>query len=193
MIVIDIRHNRKKIFIALLMIFIAGCIFLTYRYAAPTAGLIREEIQYKDYSGYGGKFTYKLPADWKTSEQKFQGKEILYHNDFISGDKKLVGYVQLWDLNLPIKEFIEEGKKSAGDIVNFKDYSIEPVKINGKNGYILQYTREVEKGKYVKAFEVFVMDKGNTFHRFAFYMDEKSWEQGYRMLFLNIASTANLQ
>jgi hypothetical protein len=67
------------------------------------------------------------------------------------------------------------------------------VKIKGREGYILEYIREVEGGKYIKAFEVFVMGKGTVFDRFAFYMDEKTWKNDYKIFFLNIASTAELK
>jgi hypothetical protein len=187
---VDLRNARKKIFIVASFVLIAFCIFLLYRTNAVKTSMNPSEVKYRDYAGYGGRFTYKLPADWKTTEQKFEGNEILYHNDFFSSDKKIYGYVQLWNLNIKLKDFIEEGIAGITGIVNLKDYSLEPIKINDKQGYLLQYTKELEKGKYLKAFEVFVIDIDSTFHRFSFFMDEKSWKDEYRMFFLNIASSA---
>jgi hypothetical protein len=191
MILIDLTGVRRKIIAVLAFVLIAVCLYATFSAVEVWNSSTPDKVSYKDYTGCEGKFTYKLLADWKTKEQKFEGNEILYHNDFISSDNKILGYVQVWNLGMPLKDFIEQGKKSASELVNFKEYSMEPVKIGGKDGYILQYTREVENGKYIKAFEVFVIDKGNIFHRFAFYMDEKTWKNDFRMTFLNIAATGN--
>lgn len=193
MILIDISGTRKKIIIAVAFFLIAACIYGAFMMEGVQTSTEPKQIKYKDYIGYGGKFTYKLPAEWRTEEQKFEGNEILYHNDFISGDNKFIGFVQLWNLNIPLKKFLDESKDSAYGVINFKEYTIEPVKIKGREGYILEYIREVEGGKYIKAFEIFVMDNGNIFERFAFYMDEKTWKNDYKMFFLNIASTGELK
>lgn len=188
MIVIDISGPKRKIITALVFVLIAVCLYGAFTVVGVFNTTAPDSISYKDYTAYEGRFKYKLPSDWRTKEQKFEGNEILYHNDFISADSKILGYVQVWNLGIPLKDFIEEGKKSASQAVSFKEYSMEPVKINGKDGYILQYTREAEKDKSMKAFEIFIMDEGNVFHRFAFYMEEKTWKNDMRMFFLNIAA-----
>lgn len=193
LILVDLRGMRKKVFAVLAVTVLAACIYIFFMTIGIQTSTAPDKTQYKDYTGYEGRFKYRLPADWSTAEQKFEGREILYHNDFISGDKKILGYVQVWNLNIPLKDFIEEARENAVKEVTFKEYSMEPVRINNKEGYILQYTRDADNGKYMKAFEVFIIDEGNTFHRFAFYMDEKSWKDNMRMLFLNIAATGVLK
>lgn len=191
MIVIDIGGPKRKIIAALVFVLIAVCIYGTFMAVGAFSNTAPDPISYKEYTGCDGKFKYRLPSSWRTKEQKFQGGEILYHNDFISSDSKILGYVQVWNLGISLKDFIEGGKKNVSGGENFREYSVEPLKINSKDGYILQYTREIEKGKSMKAFEVFVMDEGDIFHRFAFYMDEKVWKSDMRMNFLNLTAAGN--
>ena len=91
---------------------------------------------------------------------------------------------------MPLAEFLNKSRESAIGVVYFKDYSIEPAKVNGKTGYILSYTRATDNDKYVKALEVFILHKDNVFIRFAFYMDETLWKDEYRELFLSISASS---
>lgn len=188
MLLIDIRKVRKRAAIAACFLLFALIIILTRKAVQTQAILLIEGVQYKDYSALNGRFTYKLPADWKTVEQKFGGNEIIYHNDFESADKKVHGYVQIWNLNKPLVDFLKQSQKSSAGIVYFKNYTVEPIKIDNRDGYVLQYSRRDEKNKYLKAFEVFIMERNNTFCRFAFYMDEDKWKNEYREFFLNTAA-----
>jgi hypothetical protein len=192
LIVIDLRRVRKWIVVAVCLAL--GVLLLAIGYNSLETGVFTpgEDIRYKDYSGLDGRFSYKLPENWRTARESFGGREIIYHNGFSSPDGKITGYVQVWDLNIPLAEFIAEGRKSAVDIVSFKYYTVEPVKINGREGYVLQYSRGKDN-KYIKGFEVFLIDGGNRFCRFAFYMDETAWKDEYRMFFFNIAASAEFK
>lgn len=192
LILIDLRRVRKFTIIILSIMVFAAFLLAVYSILDIQTGLTVDDIQYKDYTGLDGRISYKLPSGWKTDEKKFEGGEILYHNDFTSEDKIIHGYVEVWDLNIPLIQFIKEGKKSGIGIASYKYYTVEDVKINGKEGYILHYSRAGDSNKYINAFEVFVLDKGNTFYRFAFYMDENKWKDKYRMFFLDIAATARM-
>lgn len=193
MLFIDARKYRRLTAAALYTIVACAMLFITYRAIQTRVNTFSTDIKYKEYSGLNGTFTYKMPANWKVEEQKFGGGEVMYHSDFWSEDRKVYGYVEVWNLNKPLIDFIKQGQKSAVGIISFKYYTIEPVKINGRQGYILQYSRKTDGNKYVKAFEVFIMDEDSKFHRFAFYMDEQLWKDEYRDFFLNIAASAKLK
>ena len=193
MILVDLKSMRKLVIITLCIIFFAGLFTMGYTRLHTETSATLDEVKYKDYTGLDGKISYKLPLEWETSEKDFDGEEILYHNDFTSRDKALRGYVQIWNLNMPLIEFIKRGRESGIGITTYKYYIIEDVKINGSDGYILSYSKAKDNNKYTKAFEVFVLDKANIFYRFAFYMDESKWKDGYRMYFLNIAASAKIK
>lgn len=191
MMLVDLSRIRKGALVVLCAALLLICLIFAYRMAEVQTSTDINEIQYKNYSALGGEFYYKLPSAWKTTEQDFGGSEIIYHNDFLSEDRNIHGFVEVWNLNMPLIDFIKEGRKNPIGIASFKNYTIEDVKINGREGYILHYSRAGETGKYTKAFEVFIIGKGNTFYRFSFFMDETKWKNEYRMFFLNIAASAN--
>mgnify|MGYP000848837216 FL=1 len=85
MIFLDIRKSRNVFKFLLLILFICA-IYLGLKLILDTkVSLIPVDIKYKEYTGLDNKFTYRLPEEWKTSEQKFEGNEIIYHNDFTTG------------------------------------------------------------------------------------------------------------
>ena len=189
MILVDLSRIRRGGIIAITIGIIALCLYIINGTVETQSSINIEEIKYKEYSGLNGKFSYSLPSDWKTTPEKFEGGEILYHNNFISQDKKINGYVEVWNLVMSLRDFLNESRKSAADGIAFKNYTIEPVKINGREGFILQYSKLYDKDSYIKAFEVFIMEKDNMFERFAFYIDEKKWKDENKIFFLNIAAS----
>lgn len=193
LILVDVRKYKKWMGMAMYSMLVCIIILLTYRTIETRTDTFSTETKYKEYTGINNRFSYALPENWKVEEQKIGGNEILYHSNYVSDDKKISGYVQVWDLKKPLLDFLKEGEKSAAGIVSFKYYTIKPVKIDGKDGYILEYSRKAENGRYIKAFEVFLKDKESLFYRFTFYMDEQLWKDEYREPFLNIASMAKLK
>jgi hypothetical protein len=193
LIFIDIRRYRRWTGGIVYSLFAIIILLLIYGTIEARVNTIAVDVQYKEYTGLNGTFTYKLPEKWRVQRQEFGKDEIIYHSDFTSEDRKINGYVQVWNLNKPLIDFIKEGQKSPIGIVSFKFYTVEPVKIDGREGYILQYSRKQDGNKYIRAFEVFIMDKNNTFHRLAFYMDEQVWKDENRSFFLNIAASSKLE
>lgn len=193
MLLIDVSRYRRIVLFILTVLLMSGVIMVFYKSFEVEVNTFVLEVQYKEYSGLKGTFKYKLPEGWKSVEQKFEGGEIIYHNDFDSEDKSMHGYIQVWNLNRPLINFIMEGRKSAVGIISFKNYTIEPIKINGKEAYLLTYSRKDDNNKYIKGFEVFILQNTTDFSRFAFYMDEHLWKDEYRHFFLDIAATAQFK
>lgn len=193
LILVDVRKYRKWTGMAVYSILVCIIVILTYRTIETRTDTFSAETKYKEYTGLNGRFTYALPENWKVEEQNLGSSEIIYHSNFISDDKKINGYVEVWDLKKPLLDFLKESEKSAVGTVSFKYYTIKPIKIDDKEGYILEYSRKGEGDKYIKAFEVFLKDKESLFYRLAFYMDEQLWKDEYRELFLNMASMAKLK
>ncbi|KPU43091.1 hypothetical protein OXPF_33410 [Oxobacter pfennigii] len=192
MVVIDMRSSKRRALIVVCLILIIVVIFLARKNIETYNAITLKDINYKAYTGLNGMLSYKLPADWSAQEQNLNSTEIVYHMDFETKDKKIHGYVEILNFNKPLINFLNESKKNLLEIISFKQYTIEPIKIDGADGYILMYSKR-SNNKYIKAFEVFRQDKDNIFHRFAFYMDEQEWENELRPVLLEIAASAVLK
>lgn len=145
------------------------------------------------YNVMDNTFHFELPDSWKTNELSFTGGEVLYHMNFISQDKRIQGFVQVWKLSKPLKQFIEESKKSAVGVVDFKNFSIKEIMTDNKKGYLLDYSRANQQGEYYKAYEAFVEGPSNKMYRVSFFMPEKDWRNYYKAMFDRIIHTIRIQ
>jgi hypothetical protein len=67
---------------------------------------VKKQVMGVDYS-------FNLPPGWMYNEEKFQGGEILYHADFTSVDKEIRGFAEVWNINTPLLNFLEQSKKNS--------------------------------------------------------------------------------
>lgn len=148
---------------------------------------------FKTYSAMGGLFSFELPEAWSTSQAAFEGGEINYHLNFISKDKKIHGFVQIWKLNKSLKQFMEESKESAVGIIDFKDFTVKEMMTGSKQGYTIEYSRANEQGEYIKAYEGFIEGYGNDVFRVSFFVSEKEWKDYYKLLFDRIISSVRIK
>lgn len=176
------------IIILLVFIFSAGYAF------NPIVNTFKSSIEYqkaekqvlKKYQALDNKFEFMLPADWTTMEEAFNGGEIIYHLSFMSNDKMVHGFVQVWDIDKPLKQFIDESKKAAAGVVDFKYYRVKELQTNAKKGYLLDYSRRINQDKYIKAYEAFIEGSNGRIYRVSFFVDEVNWKQQYLILFNRI-------
>lgn len=145
------------------------------------------------YTGLGGLLSFELPYSWSTSQAAFEGGEINYHLNFISKDRKVHGFVQVWKLDKPLKQFLEESEKSAVGIIDFKYYKVKEIMANKKHGFLLEYGRANEKGEYIKAYEAFIEGYGRDVVRVSFFIPEKEWKEYYKILFDRIIGSVDIK
>ncbi|MDF2533625.1 MAG: hypothetical protein K0Q65_3206 [Clostridia bacterium] len=188
----------KRIFILFLGISILAVFLMSVNFTfSPIAATFRSSLEYqkaerqilKKYSALDGKFEFSLPADWTTMEEAFSGGEIIYNIFFVSKDKNIHGFVQVWDINKPLKQFIEESKQAAVGVVDFKYYRVKEITINNNKGYLLDYSRRSNQDKYIKSYEIFVEGKDGRIYRVSFFVEEQNWKQQYLILFNRIAKS----
>ncbi len=152
-----------------------------------------EKQAYKTYSALDGKFSFKLPSDWKAWNETFGGNEIIYHMYFVAPDNRLHGMVQVWKLEKPLKQFLEESKKSAVGVIDFKYYNIKEIMPNKKKGYLIEYSRAVDDGKYIKAQEAFIEGDANEVYRLSFYSNENDWKSYYPLIFNKVLKSFEIK
>lgn len=147
----------------------------------------------KKFEAVNGRITYKLPSEWSTTTQKFPGNEIIYHNDFISQDSKIHGFVQVWNGSFDAKTFIEKSKNAAFKEDTFYGYDVSNTKINNKNAYLVKYSvKSKDYGEYA-AREYYIDFDNNKFFRIAFYVRKVNYTQNMDSVFEAIASTITIK
>ena len=129
----------------------------------------------KVYSIENIKYTYKLPKNWSTEEEKVSGEEIIYHNSFISNDGGLHGYVQVWKLRRDLENFIEDIKINSEVENRIYDYKVTNYNDSNIKGFKVVYKINTKNDNYV-AYEYFIKLKEN-FIRFSFYTKEKEFKE----------------
>lgn len=144
------------------------------------------QTTYKKYSILNGRYEFSLPTDWSLKEQSFGGGEIEYHGDFFSKDNKIKGIVEVWNINMPLLNFLKNSQLSSTGVVEFKFYKIEPYKIGNYDGYLVEYSRKGADNKYYRAKEYFIPSKNNRFFRMSFYIPETNYNEALKQYIENI-------
>jgi hypothetical protein len=185
----------KRTFVFLLGALVLSLFLMSINFTfSPIVETFKNSLEYqkserqvlKKYSALQGKFEFSLPADWITMEEAFSGGEIIYNIFFMSKDKTVNGFVQVWDIEKPLKQFIDESKKAAVGVVDFKYYKVKEITINNNKGYLLDYSRKSNQNKYIKAYETFVEGNNGRIYRASFFVEEQNWKQQYLILFNRI-------
>lgn len=160
----------------------------------------KEEVQvdrisrqlFEAYNVMNDSLHFELPDSWYAHEVPMLGGEILYHLDFISQDKRIHGFVQVWKLAKPLEQLIAESEKAATGVVDFKDYNVREITVDGRKGYVMDYSRANQEGEYNKAYEVFLKGASNKMYRLSFFVPEKEWRNYYKLLFERIVHTVRI-
>ncbi|MDF2532223.1 MAG: conserved rane-associated protein [Clostridia bacterium] len=198
--IIEVVNNMKLLIVKRTFVLFLGIIILTLFLMSvdftfgPIVSTFRNSMEYqkaerqvlKKYSALQGKFEFSLPADWTTMEEPFSGGEIIYNIFFVSEDKKIHGFVQVWDINKPLKQFIEESKQAAVGVIDFKYYRVKELTVNTNNGYLLDYSRKSNQDNYIKSYEAFIQGSNGRIYRVSFFVEEQNWKQQYLILFNRI-------
>jgi hypothetical protein len=131
------------------------------------------------------KFSYKLPSEWATKKQSFQGDEIVYHNDFFSEDATIHGFVQVWNKKEDLKSFLEKSKNLNQQYAEYTDYSMVPVEIKNQSGYLTIYTMKNLDGTKFKGYEYF-LNNNNRIYRFSFFVRDVNFKENMPTIFKTI-------
>ncbi len=184
--------NRKRIGVTLIIIGLMVILFASEKIfdeRLKHTTLINSDIEnLKTYSALEGRIIYRLPENWESHTKDFHSKEILYHNDFNSEDMKISGFIQVWNYKQELKEFLEKSKEISLKENKVENYKMEPIKISGHEGYVINYKMTTSPGiKYV-AYEYFLRNK-DEFIRFSFFVKEEYYKENMTVIFESLVST----
>ncbi|AAO34896.1 hypothetical protein K144313037_00790 [Clostridium tetani] len=188
--IIFIDKKKTTVFIVILILMSSMFVFQKIiNNSMRMTSLMQSNIKnLKEYKALNGEIEYGLPEDWMTEEKKFEESEIIYHNEFQSMDLKVHGFIQIWDINYNIKEFLENSKAISEKQNKISDYVMENIKINNNLTYSINYTICNNQDKFFRCYEYF-LNKDNKIIRFSFFVQEDKFKENMPTIFKNIVST----
>lgn len=186
--------NKKKLVVFIIIVgFMCTLLGLgkNFENKIKTTIFIQNNIKVlKTYDGLDKKLSYKLPSLWTANQLSFNGGEIIYHNDFKADDIKIHGFVEVWNLNDDLKNFLDKSK-DISDMQNINhNYTINKIKVNDKSGYLVTYDADVSTDATYKAYEYFIQSKGQ-FIRFSFFIRQEDFKENMPAIFNAIVQTLN--
>lgn len=152
-----------------------------------------EKRGFEYYNVLDSSFQFALPDDWNTWEQNFSGGEIVYHLNFLSRNKKIHGFIQVWQMEKTLSQFLVESEKSSVDSKEYKLYNKKEITVNDRKGFLVQYERPNSKGSLYKSYDCFLQDNDNGIYRASFYMEKKHWKNYYTIIFNKIIKSFKIK
>ncbi|MCY6484921.1 hypothetical protein OW763_11265 [Clostridium aestuarii] len=190
-IVIINKRKLQVIFIVFVLMIVLFGIGQTLKDHLKSVSFVQNNVKaLTEYEALDGVLKYKMPSEWVTKQQKFPGKEIIYHNDFQSEDLVINGFVQIWNFNRDLKEFLVNSKEVSQKQNKIKDYKMNNIKINNKDGYLVKYVITSNKVDYT-SYEYFIKNNGQ-FIRFSFFVKSKNFKENMTAMFESIVKTITL-
>ena len=196
-----IKKLRLTFVVTLITVIMLGGVLFYIGKLPGTVSAFKENLQAEKaskqllipYNVLDNTFHFELPDKWYTHEMSFAGGEILYHMNYMSQDKRIHGFVQVWKLSKPLKQFIESSKEAATGVADFKYFNTKEIMVNNQKGYLIEYSRANPEGDYNKAYEAFIEGYSGKVYRMSFFVPEKEWRNYYNVLFDRIIKTINIQ
>lgn len=139
--------------------------------------------KFTNYNSLKGKFSFNYPSAFTIQQKDFPGSDILYHIDFHNAEKTAHGFVQVWNLPYPLKDFLEQSKSVSKQ--NFKSFVSKPIYVNNEPGYLWDYVVKVKDGTYYKGMEVFFQKDGRMY-RISYFIPAKLWNKTQSKIFWNM-------
>lgn len=184
--------DKKKTLVVIIVLLLMTSMFAFQKVinnSMRMTSLMQSNIKnLKEYKALNGEIQYRLPEDWITEERKFEEDEIIYHNEFQSKDLKVHGFVQVWDINYSIKEFLQSSKIIAEKQNKISDYVMESIEVNNNPGYSINYIIRNKQDNSFKCYEYF-LNKDDKIIRLSFFVKENKFKENMPTIFKNIVST----
>ncbi|SHE57238.1 MULTISPECIES: hypothetical protein [Caloramator] len=130
---------------------------------------------------------YYLPVNFEHIEINFEDNEVLYHADFKSSDGSIRGIVEVLNIK-DLETYLENSKKSATGVVDFKFFNIYNKKVANKDGYLLEYVRRGNDNKYYRVYEYFVKTNKGYVFRMSFFIRDEIFNDKFYNLFEEIVN-----
>ncbi|MDD4495613.1 MAG: hypothetical protein PHV32_14955 [Eubacteriales bacterium] len=143
-------------------------------------------MKFNSYESLSGKIAFDYPANFILTPQVIPGNEILYHIDFKDDSNTYRGFIQVWNLNMPLKQFLEGSLKTS--TISFIDFKSGNTILDSMPGYIWEYSLKGNDGILYKGMEIFAQD-GQKMYRISYFVPLEKWDKKAASIFWKIVKS----
>lgn len=156
------------------------------------ATLVQNNIgSFKKYSALEGNLNYSLPQSWIASEGSSSRENVIYFNEFVSDDTYTHGFIQIIKTKDNMKKLIDIDIKEINDM-GIKDYTLNPSIIKGYDGYILQYSLNVNNEKTNKNYTYYIKNQDYII-KASFVINDEKHKENTPIFLQNIVNTISFK
>lgn len=156
------------------------------------ATLVQNNIgSFKKYSALEGNLSYSLPQSWIASEGSSSRENVIYFNEFVSDDTYTHGFIQIIKTKDDMKKLIDVDIKEISDM-GIKDYTLNPSKVKGHDGYILQYNLNVNNNKTNKNYTYYIKNQDYII-KASFVINDEKHKENTPIFLQNIVNTISFK
>ncbi len=137
-------------------------------------------MQFKNYESIEGNITFEYPVNFVLKPQQLPGNEILYHIDYKDDSDKIRGFVQVWNLKMPLQRFLEGSLEMAN--IRFLEFKSGSVILDSMPGYLWEYKIRGNDGVEYKGMEVFAQED-EKMYRISYFVAAKDWNKKTASIF----------
>jgi hypothetical protein len=172
-IVLNKRKLRRKI-VGVLFVVLAFVMLLLSLNSKVDMSVFKVNSDFLTYKDKSGMFSFEYPKGYTITKKELNSQDVIKHVEFQDAVSGVHGFVQVWNLKEPLKEFLEGSQKYAVGNLNFKYNKLSPIKVNGIDGYQINSSRMGNDDKYYKTKDTF-FKVGNFMYRLSFSQEEDLW------------------
>lgn len=156
------------------------------------ATLVQNNIgSFKKYRALEGNLSYSLPQSWIASEGSSSRENVIYFNEFVSDDTYTHGFIQIIKTKDDMKKLIDVDIKEINDM-GIKDYTLNPAKVKGHDGYILQYSLNVNNNKTNKNYTYYIKNQDYII-KASFVINDEKHKENTPIFLQNIVNTISFK
>lgn len=130
--------------------------------------------QFNSYESIEGKISFDYPVDFTLSPQKLPGNEIIYHIDYTDDREMIRGFVQVWNLEMPLERFLKGSLETSN--IRFLEFKSGNAILDSMPGILWEYTLRGNDGIEYKGMEVFAQENEKMF-RISCFVPLKDWNK----------------
>jgi len=143
-------------------------------------------VEYSTYESTEGGFSFNYPSSFTLIPRSFSGNDILYHIDLHDAAGTGYGFIQIWNMSMPLAEFLEKSKETSQ--LEYKYFSSRKMRINGFTGYYWDYSALGSNNSYYKGSEVFLEGK-DQMYRISYFIPENQWTEAQKEIFTTMVKS----
>lgn len=144
----------------------------------------------QDYTTIQNNLQFKYPTSFILEAKDLGGSEILYHIDFKDNNKIAHGFIQVWNMPKPLKDFLEQSKSTSN--MEFTSFTQKEITINKVSGYLWDYVFLSNEQVPYKGMEVF-LSKNEKMYRLSYFLPQKDWNNKQQDIFWNMANSLKIK